>query len=119
MTTSHQESHSAAFDPIVHNQPSHSSSKRGPYEDILLLIGRMDGKLDTLLATNADHGRRISELEHWRHRLDDLPHAVSGLKTQVSMLDAWKNRWLGWTLASALLGGTAANADRILNLFLR
>lgn len=80
------------------------------------MIGRMDGKLDIVLATAVDHSKRLSELEAWRNRQDDLPRAVSELSSKVTIMDAWKNRWLGWTFASAVLGGAATNADRLINL---
>lgn len=72
----------------------HSNNRRpAPYEDLRVMIGRMDGKLDIVLATTTDHGRRLSDLE------------------------AWKNRWFGWTLASAFAGG--AGAEPLLNLLFR
>ena len=76
----------------------------------------MDGKLDIVLATTADHTRRLAELETWRHRQDDLPRQVESLASKLTTIEAWKNRWLGWTFASAILGGAATNADRIINL---
>lgn len=54
------------------------------------MIGRMDGKLDIVLATSADHSRRIADLE------------------------AWKNRAIGWVLAVAFAGGVTA--DQLINL---
>ena len=66
------------------------SSRQQPYEDLRVMIGRMDGKLDIVLATSADHGRRLADLE------------------------AWKNRAIGWVLAAAFAGGVTA--DQIINL---
>ncbi len=93
-----------------------ASSRSRPYEDLRVMIGRMDGKLDIVLATAVDHGKRLTELEAWRHRQDDLPRDVHDLSSKVALMEAWKNRWLGWTFASAVLGGAATNADRIINL---
>lgn len=62
-----------------------------PYEDLRVLIGRMDGKLDIVLQWANEHERRISALE------------------------AWKNKVLGWHLATAAGGGLGAlGADRLL-----
>lgn len=36
--------------------------------DILILIGRMDGKLDLLLTRHDQHERRIASLEGWKNR---------------------------------------------------
>jgi hypothetical protein len=66
-----------------------------PYEDLRVMIGRMDGKLDIVLHWANEHERRISALE------------------------AWKNKVLGWHLASAVGGGASAlGADRLIQLFL-
>jgi len=63
-----------------------------PYEDLRLLVGRMDGKLDIVLQRAHEHEHRISALE------------------------AWKNRALGWILAVAFAGG--AGADQLVRLVL-
>lgn len=79
------------------------------------MIGRMDGKLDIVLATTVDQGRRIADLEAWRHRMDDMPGKAKSQDTRLDVLEAWKNRWLGWTLGSAIAGGGGVAA--LINLF--
>lgn len=54
--------------------------------DVLLLIGRMDGKLDIILTRHDQHERRLSALE------------------------AWKNRAVGWLAAVAAAAGATAGA---------
>lgn len=57
------------------------------------MIGRMDGKLDIVLSTAADHNKRITDLE------------------------AWKNRAIGWVLCAAFAGG--AVSDQLINFLTR
>jgi hypothetical protein len=85
-------------------------ARRAPYEDLRVMIGRMDGKLDIVLATTVDQGRRLAELEAWRHRMDDMPSKARSQEGRLDTLEAWKNRWLGWTLASAFAGGGGVTA---------
>jgi hypothetical protein len=68
----------------------HQRHRPAPYEDLRLLIGRMDGKLDIVLQRSHEHEHRISALE------------------------AWKNKALGWVLAVAFAGG--AGADQLVRL---
>ena len=60
-----------------------TENKQSESPDILLLIGRMDGKLDLLLTRHDQHDRRITALE------------------------AWKNRAVGWLAAIAAAAGAA------------
>lgn len=46
--------------------------------DLLLLIGRMDGKLDTLLTRHDQHEKRIGALEAFKNRALGYAAAVSG-----------------------------------------
>ena len=76
-----------------HSIQSHTPRGRpAPYEDLRLLIGRMDGKLDIVLHRTHEHERRISALE------------------------AAKNKALGWVLAVSFAGG--AGADQLVRLIL-
>lgn len=50
-------------------------------DDLLLLVGRIDGKLDTLLHTSSTHETRIALLEAWRNR---LAGAVAVLSSAVA-----------------------------------
>jgi len=68
--------------------------------DILLLIGRMDGKLDLLLTRHDQHERRLEALE-----------------VRTAQLEGWKNRAVGWLAAlAALAGGGAATLTSLLEL---
>jgi len=39
------------------------------HSDLLLLVGRIDGKMDTLLNRADDHGKRLAALENWRWKI--------------------------------------------------
>ena len=81
--------HSPPEHQIQHHTPR---GRPAPYEDLRLLIGRMDGKLDIVLHRTHEHERRISALE------------------------AAKNKALGWVLAVSFAGG--AGADQLVRLLL-
>lgn len=53
--------------------------------DLLVMVGRIDANVATILTTTSDHSRRLADLE------------------------AWKNRLYGIVLAAGLLGGVAGN----------
>lgn len=36
--------------------------------DVLLLLGKIDGKVDLMLTRSVEHDRRISALESWKNR---------------------------------------------------
>lgn len=62
---------------------------------VLLLIGRMDGKLDLLLTRHDQHERRLAALE------------------------GWKNRAVGWLAAvGAASGAASAKIAALLDLLL-
>lgn len=36
--------------------------------DVILLLGKIDGKVDLMLTRSVEHDRRISALESWKNR---------------------------------------------------
>lgn len=68
--------------------------RRAHLEDLRVLIGRMDGKLDFTIHTLQSHEPRIRSLETWR--------------------DQQKGALWGWILGGGFLGGVAA--DQIISL---
>ena len=84
-------------DPVIVNH------RRGPYEDLRLMIGRMDGKLDIVLHMAQDHSKRLTDLEV-------AVEPIKGLPPRVTALETGQNRWLGWTVAGAVSGGGGAAA---------
>lgn len=42
------------------------------HDDIRLLLGRLDGKMDLLLIKGSDHDKRISVLEAWKNRISGI-----------------------------------------------
>lgn len=46
--------------------------------DLLLLLGRLDGKMDTLIAQQATHDNRIRDLERSKWMTQGFAAAVSG-----------------------------------------
>lgn len=74
---------------MTHDPSDEGTSARS----VLLLIGRMDGKLDLLLTRHDQHERRIAALE------------------------GWKNRAVGWLAAvGAASGAAAAKLPALLSL---
>lgn len=49
--------------------------------DLLLLLGRLDGKMDTLIAQQATHDTRIRDLERSKWVTQGFAAAVSGIVT--------------------------------------
>ena len=56
--------------------------------DLLLLVGRMDGKLDIMLTQRADHGHRLSALEAWRNRTLGIALAAGAARSDPARLEA-------------------------------
>jgi hypothetical protein len=53
-------------------------------EETVMLIGRMDEKLDALLLRSADHDRRIKTLENSRVRLAGVIVGIGGTMAWLS-----------------------------------
>lgn len=70
---------------------THDPSTEGPTtHSVLLLIGRMDGKLDLLLTRHDQHERQLQNLER-----------------RIRALEAWKSKAVGWLAAAGAAGGAA------------
>ncbi|OJX53640.1 hypothetical protein [Devosia sp. 66-22] len=66
-----------------------------PESELLILVGRMEGKLDGFLAIQSEQGKRI-------HGLDDRLGAV---ETDVATLKASRSTNLNWlTIGVSVLG---------------
>jgi len=56
-----------------------------PGQDLVLLVGQMDGKLDILLETNGELAKRVGRLESALNR-------VHGAAAVISIASAWFGR---------------------------
>lgn len=58
-------------------------------EDLYRALGRIEGKLDTILLQTNDHGQRIESLEQSRSRLKGMAVAATGLGGIGTTIAAW------------------------------
>jgi len=82
-----------------------------------LLLGRIDGKLDSLSTQSAAVLARIERLELRTGNLETWRESLAGVADRVQTLEAWRARALGIVAAlGALVSAAAVFKDELLAL---
>jgi hypothetical protein len=87
--------------------------------ETVLLLGRLEGKVDSLLAQTAQVHSRVEKVEIRVTGLETWRDSLAGVADRVEGLESWKTKIVGaFALMTAAGGGIIAFKDEILKILL-